>query len=305
VTDENADVFDVPALVPNWRRRKPVSLPTKTQQSCFFVFLFVPLPGPAPTITTMSSSVAGSASVVSRKSTGSAAKRKSNRCCSWPVILIAVLLLAGAGILIWQFAPIGQAVNAVVPGMASLVPTPSPGSTPTSGSGSTFQFNQCTTTDDCCNGLDTICDLAVNEVLFAGTHNSYASQDEGFLFFLGNQLNKIEDQMEEGFRGINLDLCGCSNSLVMCHNTCSVSRSVNEVFTSMVSFLNNNPTEILLVTLELNPDMDQPVDLNNLYSEMEAVSGFVDYLYVHPDSTATWPTLRELKTSGKVSHWRS
>ena len=247
----------------------------------------------------MSSSVAGSASVVSRKSTGSVPKRKNNRCCSWPVIVIAVLLLAGAGILIWQFAPIGQAVNAVVPGISSLVPTPSPGSTPTS----TFQFNQCTTTDDCCNGLDTICDLAVNEVLFAGTHNSYASQDKGFLFFLGNQLNNIEDQMEAGYRGINLDLCGCSNSLVMCHNTCSVTMSVNEVFTSMVSFLNDNPTEILLVTLELNPDMDQAIDIFNVYSEMEAVSGFIDYLYVHPDSTATWPTLRELKSSGKVSQW--
>jgi hypothetical protein len=247
----------------------------------------------------MSSSVSGGSTVASRKSTGSAQKR--NRCCSWPVILIAIVLLAGAGILIWQFAPIGQAVNAVVPGMGSTGPTPSPGSSPTSGSAPTFQFNQCTTTKDCCNGLDTICDLGVNEVLFAGTHNSYASQDEGFLFFLGNQLTKVEDQMAAGFRGINLDLCGCSNSLVMCHNTCSVSRNVNEVFTNMVSFLNDNPTEILLVTFELNPDLDQPVDIYNLYSEMEAVSGFVDYLYVHPNSTTTWPTLRKLKSSGKVS----
>jgi hypothetical protein len=186
-----------------------------------------------------------------------------------------------------------QAVDAVVPGAS-----------PTSGSStsaeSTYEFNQCTTTDDCCNGLDTICDLNVNEVLFAGTHNSYASQDEGFQFLYANQVTKVEDQMDAGYRAINLDVCSCSNKLVLCHNSCFMTRSTNEVFTGMVSFLDNNPTEILLVTLELNSDLDQAVDLNDVYSEMQAVTGFVDYMYIHSSSSTSWPTLRELKEAGTV-----
>ena len=171
---------------------------------------------------------------------------------------------------------------------------------PTTRRPTTFKFNQCTTTDDCCNGLDTICDLNVNEVLFAGTHNSYASQDEGFIFLYANQITKVEDQMDAGYRAINLDICSCSNALVLCHNSCFMTRSTNEVFTGMVSFLDNNPTEILLVTLELNSDLDQAVDLNDVYSEMQAVTGFVDYMYIHSSSSTSWPTLRELKEAGTV-----
>ena len=230
-------------------------------------------------------------------------EEKPNRCCTWPVLVITAILLAGAGVLIWQFAPINEAIQVVVDGFgdsSAPTPVPNPNSPPPTPI-SAFQFNQCTTTDDCCNGLDTICDLKVNEVLFAGTHNSYASQDKGFIAFSGNHIKKLEDQLDAGYRAINIDMCGCGGNLVVCHNFCDVSRDTDEVFGAMASFLDANPTEILLVQLELNPDLDQPADLDEVYTAMQGIDGFVDYLYIHPDSSADWPTLRELKDAGKVS----
>lgn len=211
-------------------------------------------------------------------------------------------MLSGIGVMVWQFAPWREAAERIVPGFGDTLaptPVPDPNSPPPTAS-PVFQFNQCQTTDDCCNGLDTICDLRANEVMFAGTHNSFASADAGFRFPLGNHLLKVEDQLEAGFRGINLDFCGCAGDLVLCHGSCVVTRKTNVIFDAMVSFLNANPSEILLVTMELNPDQDQPALLSNVYLDMLASTGFVDYLYVHPDVNTEWPTLRELKDSNKV-----
>jgi len=223
------------------------------------------------------------------------------------MIVLTVVLLAVVGVLVWQFAPWKEAAEKVIPGFGdSLAPTPvpdpnSPPPTPLP------PFTECESTDNCCNSLDTICDLRVNEVLFAGTHNSFSSADAGFRFPLGNHLLKIEDQLKAGYRGINLDMCGCAGDLVLCHASCLITRKTNVVFEAMVSFLDANPSETLLVTMELNPDLDQPVDLSVVYADMEATTGFVDYLYVHPDANTEWPTLRELRDSNKrmlVFHYR-
>jgi hypothetical protein len=227
-------------------------------------------------------------------------ERKKPVCCSWWIIVLTVVILAVIGVCVWQFAPWEEAVEKAIPGFFdSEAPTvaPDPNTPPPT---PMPPFTECQTTDDCCNSLDTICDLPVNEVLFAGTHNSFASADAGFIFPLRNHLLKLEDQMVAGYRGINLDMCGCAGDLVLCHGSCLITRKTNVVFDAMVSFLNENPTEMLLVTMELNPDQDQAVDINDVYSDMSNSAGFVDYLYVHPDANTEWPTLRQLKESGKV-----
>lgn len=214
------------------------------------------------------------------------------------------MLLGAAGVLIWQFAPINDAVNSVLDdlGAPTLPPAPTTSPPPPSppAAAPTYQFGSCTSQEDCCNGLDTICDLKVNEVLFAGTHNSYASQDKGFRLFFGNHEKKLEEQLEAGVRGINLDICSCENELVLCHNSCFVKRSITTVLGHMVEFLNNNPTDILLVTIEINSGLDQVVNLSGIHSIMQGVPGFLEYLYAHPDVSTEWPTLRELKAMGKV-----
>jgi hypothetical protein len=60
------------------------------------------------------------------------------------------------------------------------------------------------------------------------------------------------------------------------------------------TFLDSNPTEVIVFIYEVNNEVDQQVDLNAFYERMALVSGFLDKLYVHPGPNATWPTLGEL-----------
>jgi hypothetical protein len=66
------------------------------------------------------------------------------------------------------------------------------------------------------------------------------------------------------------------------------------------TFLDENPTEIVVFIYQVNNDVDQPVDLNAFYNQLSAVDGFVDKMYVHGGTNVTWPTLRSLKNSNKV-----
>lgn len=69
------------------------------------------------------------------------------------------------------------------------------------------------------------------------------------------------------------------------------------------TFLEANPTEVIVFIYQVNSAVDQPVDLNAFYDRMALVDGFLDKLYVHPGSNTTWPTLGELTDSAtnKVS----
>ena len=74
----------------------------------------------------------------------------------------------------------------------------------------TFQFDQCNYTDartansngesdiSCCNGCR-ICDLPVNEVLFATAHNAHSSREDFFL--RPNHRYGIDRALEYGYRG--------------------------------------------------------------------------------------------------------
>jgi hypothetical protein len=54
-----------------------------------------------------------------------------------------------------------------------------------------------------CNGHRDLCDRRVDEVVFAGTHNSMASAEAGFLF--GEQSGTIETQLQAGVRALLVD----------------------------------------------------------------------------------------------------
>lgn len=223
-----------------------------------------------------------------------------------------VIVVAVGGILIWKFAPIDDVIDSVLPTFNNTGsnsgnpgvgnpsgPVPSPTLAPTPRE--RFQFNRCQDpTENCCNGLDTICDLGVDDVLYATVHNAMATFEDGFLFGPNHKF-KLEDALEAGYRGINLDVCNCNGVYQFCHGVCNLgSRDVVEVFTSINTFLDDNPTELLAIPLELNSEADQPIDMYELYSLMQQVSGFTDKLYVHENVNADWPTLREAIDVNKV-----
>ena len=65
--------------------------------------------------------------------------------------------------------------------------------------------------DGCCNGLESNCDLPVNEVLFPMVHNAHSSRDDLFLAYNNNEA--MEWALVAGYRGLMLDSCVCDGSI--------------------------------------------------------------------------------------------
>jgi len=223
-------------------------------------------------------------------------------CCTWPKIIFMVLVAVVGTILIWRFAPIDKAIDSVLPtfnntggdsgGSTGGESVPRPTLAPTQDG--TFDFMQCQDPSrNCCNGLDSICDLGVDDILYATVHNAMATSEDGFLF-LPNHHFKLEDALEAGYRGINLDVCNCGGNYQFCHGVCHFgARDIVEVFANINRFLDLNPTEVVAIPLQINNGVGDTVDIKVLYNLMLQVPGFTDKFYVHENLIEDWPTLRE------------
>jgi len=75
-------------------------------------------------------------------------------------------------------------------------------------------------------------------------------------------------------------------------------RDVVDVMQNVNTFLNENPSEVVIFIYQVNNDVDQEVDLNLFYDKLLQVDGLVDKMYVHDDPANPWPTLRELTDPG-------
>lgn len=230
---------------------------------------------------------------------------KTCGCCSWPRFIILVILLAVAGVLIWLFVPEDSVKDIVpqpnVPTATEPAAAPGDNSEPTAAPvDNSYQFMQCQDMNNCCNGLEEICDLGVDDILWAMSHNAMSSQETGFLLAY-NHLYGMENSLKAGYRGLSLDVCNCGGEYQLCHGICVIGAlDPTEVFTNIVNFLNENPTEIIMINLQLNSEVSDEVDLNYFASLMnDNVAGFSDRLYIH-DPSQTWPTLRDLTGSGQV-----
>ena len=81
----------------------------------------------------------------------------------------------------------------------------------------TFRFDQCPNNGSCCNGLSTNCDLKVDEILFATVHNANHHVPP-----FSNHGQSLEDALEAGYRGLQLDFCKCDGELRFCHGSCGM-----------------------------------------------------------------------------------
>jgi len=241
---------------------------------------------------------------------GSSRREESNRsCCTWPRILLLVILLAVAGVCVWKFVPWEDSINNVlgaVPipdnnsnggGTNSNIAKPNTVETASPTASPMYEFIQCDDTSgtgDCCNGLEGICDLRANEVLYATLHNGMATFEDGFLFG-PNHKYQLESALKAGYRGLNLDLCNCGGETIFCHGICTLGpRKVVDVMQNVNAFLDENPSEVIIFIYQVNNDVDQQVDLNAFYDKLTQVDGVIDKLYIHDDMDSPWPTLRDL-----------
>jgi hypothetical protein len=154
-----------------------------------------------------------------------------------------------------------------------------------------------------CNGYESLCDFPVNNALFATLHNAIASTEDGFVIF-PNQALKLETALESGWRGLNFDIGKCSEytdqPVRLVHGVCSLgTRDPIEVFSNILTFLQDNPNEVLLMPLQIDNSLDGgAITFNEIYAVLQQVNGLTSSLYQHPGVGTPWPTLRELIAAG-------
>ncbi len=158
-------------------------------------------------------------------------------------------------------------------------------------------FTNCPVDGNCCNGLETNCYLRVDEMLFATLHN--ANHNSQYVTF-SNHKAPLEEALEAGYRAFFLDVCKCNNDddsdleVVFCHSYCGVGRrDPVTVFTNIVSWLENNPTELIIFNFEVSKGYPYP---SEIWSLMKSISGIQSRTYVH--SGGQWPTMGSLLSSG-------
>ncbi|ONI89471.1 phospholipase [Saccharothrix sp. ALI-22-I] len=144
----------------------------------------------------------------------------------------------------------------------------------------------------------------LDQVTFLTAHNAYANGVDGgfappFVNLAPNQARGIEQQLNDGVRGFQLDIHQTPDGAILCHNSCTwVSRPVAlwVDVQRIVDFLNRNPNEFVTVFLE------DYVPAELLRSELGRVNGLANLLF-RPDKagvrTNGWPTLNTLRANGK------
>jgi hypothetical protein len=165
-------------------------------------------------------------------------------------------------------------------------------------------FNQCIPSEPCCNGLANLCDIPVNEILFGMVHNSMSSPSAGFLIFANHLNDPYVDALDAGYRGLSLDLCNCNGNFVFCHGGDAVGCGIGRrdpvtTFGELNDWLDQNPTELVVIYLEINEAADEAIELSDVETILEAVPNqFADKLYQH-NTGEDWPLMQDLLGDGK------
>ncbi|KAL7524514.1 hypothetical protein ACHAXR_000902, partial [Thalassiosira sp. AJA248-18] len=249
-------------------------------------------------------------------------------CCTWKVAAVFLVFVAGALVLTWQMLPAENVVVKYIPtfpepsnpyqGPEAGAPS-SGGEAQNDGGGGGITIGvppSQTPSDDevvgiitpsfmmcpeggglCCNGSPNNCQLRVDEMMFGMVHNSMSTEEGGFLFGYNHQFG-LEKALVAGYRGLSLDVCNCNGVLQFCHNVCDLGeRMPNEVFRNTVQFLNDNPSEVIVLLFEASKEKG-PIVWNDLFAEMANVDGFVDMIYDHTYGDE-WPMMSKLVRQNK------
>ena len=152
-----------------------------------------------------------------------------------------------------------------------------------------------------CNGHVNLCDRRVNETIFATVHNAMSAVKDGAIV-LKNHIRPLESALQFGYRGINLDIGTCNGQVSVIHTACTITtRSLKSVLQSLVSFLQNNPNEVILLPTQLSTQIlsKNTIALSAIDEVFQSVPEFYNMLYNHPSPNQLWPTLRELISSNQ------
>jgi hypothetical protein len=100
-----------------------------------------------------------------------------------------------------------------------------------------------------CNGHAALCDLRLDEVTLAGTHNSMSNADDGW--WVPNQRHGITEQLDAGVRALLLDTHDYWGEPQLCHNWCDLGRQpLAEGLGEISDFLAANPGEVVVLIIQ-------------------------------------------------------
>jgi len=248
-------------------------------------------------------------------------KAKRENKCTWFRAIAFLVVCIIAGLLTWLLTPWDGIIGSILPtfentktgddggltGDGPIFPaTMNPTSSPTKVSS---QFNRCDPNSQtpCCNGLESNCQLKVNEIMYASSHNAMSSEEDGFSGY--NHFLSMEKSLEKGYRALLLDLCDCGmDGLQLCHSICAAGkRDPVTALQNIYDFLIRNPEELIILVFQFGKNVfgQTPIRVKVLEDTMRNVPGMLEMLYKHNSDANDWPTLQEAIQSGQVRSYRT
>lgn len=142
-----------------------------------------------------------------------------------------------------------------------------------------------------CNGIPGLCALRFDQVVFPTTHNAMSSHEQGYLF--PNQGPRLRRQLDDGVRGLMLDLHKDRGKLLFCHGPCALgSQDLVEGLIEIRAFLDENPHEVLAFLME--PSGVNAAEIQGAFDAADIAK------YCLPQVVgAPWPTLGELVSTNR------
>ena len=141
-----------------------------------------------------------------------------------------------------------------------------------------------------CNGSKDLCNKRYNEVAYLTTHNAFNSKQDRFLF--PNQKSNIIEQLNNGVRGLMIDVYDDNGSTVVYHAYKFLGHKPLSIYLNNIKyFLDNNPNEIITIILE------SYTSSNAIENEITQV-GLLKYLHTQ-DVNSLWPKLQTMIDSNK------
>lgn len=136
-----------------------------------------------------------------------------------------------------------------------------------------------------CNGYTELCSKKYNEITTVMTHNAFNNEADDFS--LPNQTHGIAQQLNDGVRGLMIDVYDIDGVISVYHSfeilgTEPLSEDLGEI----KDFLDNNPNEVISIIFESH------VTALDIENEL-ANAGLTNYLY-HQTLGEEWPTLQEM-----------
>jgi hypothetical protein len=143
-----------------------------------------------------------------------------------------------------------------------------------------------------CNGSAALCERRYDEIAYATTHNAYNADDEGFS--LPNQTYGVTKQLEDGVRGLMLDIYDEDGDVLVYHGYYSEVlgyQRLADVLAEITRFLESHPNEVVTIIFETYSSPETTLDA---FVE----SGAIEFVATHAPEDP-WPTLAEMIELGE------